>query len=479
MSTLTRYLLRQHVAPFVFALIALTAIMLLQQVAKRLGDFIGKGLPWAVVAEFFVLALPFIVAMTLPMAVLVAVLYMWSRLAESNEYTAFLASGLSPLRLARPTLLAALGVSLVAFAFTDQVLPRSNHRLRTLMVDIQRVKPNFVLQEQVVNEVVDGRFFLRAARISAASDRLRDVTIYDLQSADRRRVIHADSGWLAYSRDLEDLYLTLYDGAVMEFSKPDPAQFSRTFFGQEVIRVAGVGSSLERTTEDSYRTDRELSVCEMDERIAQAERNAMQAQADLELAVRNRLRTAADLPLLEGDSIPRRRPLLYCRVMAQVSRWLLPAAEAQTPTPRLNGVARTAGDLTSLQRRIEAARRDAASYTVELHKKFAIASACLVFALLGVPLALRFPRGGVGLVIGASLAVFTTYYVGLIAGEDLGDRLIVDPALIMWVPNIVYGLAGLWGLSRLVRGAVPVRSEGLGDLLGRLRQRLPSRPPER
>ena len=56
---------------------------------------------------------------------------------------------------------------------------------------------------------------------------------------------------------------------------------------------------------------------------------------------------------------------------------------------------------------------------VELHKKFAISVACTVFVLVGAPIALRFPRGGVGLVIGVSLVIFGIYYVGLIAGEAL------------------------------------------------------------
>src|SRR5216110_3361237 len=83
--TISRYLLRQHVAPLGFALAALTSLMLIQQVAKQLSSLLGKGLPAAVIAEVFVLSLPFIVAVTLPMAVLVAVLHVFTRLAGDNE----------------------------------------------------------------------------------------------------------------------------------------------------------------------------------------------------------------------------------------------------------------------------------------------------------------------------------------------------------------------------------------------------------
>src|SRR3989475_5605176 len=86
--TISRYLLRQHVAPLVFALAALTSLMLIQQVAKQLSGLLGKGLPAGVIAEVFLLSLPFIVAVTLPMAVLVALLHVFTRLAGGQQNTA-------------------------------------------------------------------------------------------------------------------------------------------------------------------------------------------------------------------------------------------------------------------------------------------------------------------------------------------------------------------------------------------------------
>ena len=70
MRLISRYLLRQLTAPFIFALVAQTSLMLLSQIAKKFGALVGKGLSWTVITEVFVLSLPFIVAMTLPMACL-------------------------------------------------------------------------------------------------------------------------------------------------------------------------------------------------------------------------------------------------------------------------------------------------------------------------------------------------------------------------------------------------------------------------
>ena len=78
-------------------------------------------------------------------------------------------------------------------------------------------------------------------------------------------------------------------------------------------------------------------------------------------------------------------------------------------------------DVTNTADGIKSARRTADGYLVEVHKKYAITLACLVFVLVGIPLALRFPRGGMGLVLGGGLGIFALYYISLTAGEPLAD----------------------------------------------------------
>src|SRR5258705_3733544 len=80
---LSRYVLREHVGPFLFALTALTSLMILNFISRQFGELVGKGLPSSVIGEFFLLSIPFTIALTLPMSVLVAVLYAFSRLAAA------------------------------------------------------------------------------------------------------------------------------------------------------------------------------------------------------------------------------------------------------------------------------------------------------------------------------------------------------------------------------------------------------------
>lgn len=262
MRLLQRYLVTQLVAPFLFALAALTSIMLLNQVARRFGRLVGKGLPWSVILEVFALSIPFIIAMTLPMAVLLAVLYTFSHLAADNEITAMRASGVGVGQLLAPVVVAGAILAAGNFFFVDQVLPRTNARLRTLLIDISRKKPTLDLREQAINEIPPSRLFLRASRIDAASGRLRDVTIYDMGAQNGRRVIYADSGRMAFAGNQTDLLLNLHEGEIHEFENANPHELQLTKFRTNQILVRNVANELERGTVEAVRGDREMSTCE-------------------------------------------------------------------------------------------------------------------------------------------------------------------------------------------------------------------------
>jgi hypothetical protein len=192
---------------------------------------------------------------------------------------------------------------------------------------------------------------------------------------------------------------------------------------------------------------------------------------------------APDTTAPETNSSP------YCRALTSWARWLLPPElQAQVP-PRPDSLRRFPGpkvrrdvsvarggspglrasELRTHEDRARISQARAAHYIVEIHKKYAIATACLVFVLLGVPTAIRFPRGGLGFVIGMSLGIFSVYYVGLIAGESLADRLTAPP-WILWVPNALFTMAGIYLLRRSRTAAVAPAASGLrARLAGRRR----------
>jgi lipopolysaccharide export system permease protein len=574
---LSRYLLRQLVGPFLFALAALTSLMLLSQIAKKFGALVGKGLPWSVIAEVFGLSIPFIVAMTLPMAVLLAVLYAFSHLAADNEITAMRASGISVYQVLVPVMAWGVFMSAFNFAFVDQILPRSNARLRNLLIDIGRKKPTFELREQVINEVPPSQYFLRANRIDAATGRLKEVTIYDVGSDASRRIIYADSGLMAYAEGQTDLSLRLFDGSIHQYRPSEPEGFQLTYFKVNDIRVRNVFDELERNTSESVRGDREMSTCEMLAVIHDADRERAETIRDRRELLLGDLRTLLALPayVVRNNSLPDRPTPAYCRWIESLEHLVLPKpVEAQTParsagaegrggaalwqqgqdtvrrpkaappkpfaprelpgqgkpparvqqpgavkapaggTPALPGQAPVPGratvpgqrpvpggarlqqegtglqsprprapapprptgptlsnwslTATAVDRGDDAARR-ADRFWVEVHKKWAISFACMSFVIIGIVMAVRFPRGGIGLVIGGGLLVFSVHYVGLTAGESLADRGLMSPWLAMWAPNIVLTILGLIGLVRLSRESGSTRGGDFQEVLDSIR----------
>ncbi|HMH85325.1 MAG TPA: LptF/LptG family permease, partial [Gemmatimonadaceae bacterium] len=105
------------------------------------------------------------------------------------------------------------------------------------------------------------------------------------------------------------------------------------------------------------------------------------------------------------------------------------------------------------------------SYGVEIHKKFALAVACFVFVLLGAPIALRFPRGGVGLTIGVSLFVFALYYVCLIAGESIAKRGLMPAVVSMWMANVLFSLVALWMLLKMGQEGTTARGGDMREMI--------------
>jgi len=473
MTVLTRYLLRAHIGPFLFAFVALTGVILVNTLAKELANLAGKGLPMDVVFEFFVLSLPANIALTLPMAVLVAVLYTFSTMAAENEITALRASGIDLRRAALPLILAAGFIAGGMIWFNDQVLPASNYRWRLLMTDVAQARPLLALREQTLNPIrtSDGQtpYYLEAHSLDSGTGTMRKISIYDVSNGVVMRTIQADSGFMAFNASHTDLLLTLYDGDVREVDFGDPAAFQVVAFERQVMRMRGVSDRLERSSESNYRTDRDMTVAMMRSRVdtlrADLERirttepvSAAAAGGDASLltAERERLRAWRDRELSpDGTILPLDdgAPALDANPAEEQ-----PAAAAVTESARYN---------ESRIRNLEFQIRE---YQVEIQKKYSIASATLVFVLIGIPLALRFPRGGIGMVIAVSLAIFGIYYVGLIGGETLGDEGYVEPVLAMWATNALFGVLGLFGFLKLGREKGTTRGGGWGELPGWIRR---------
>jgi lipopolysaccharide export system permease protein len=504
MRILTRYLIRSHIGPFMFALTVLTSLIFLNAVAQRVEDLAGKGLHWTVIGEFLLLSLPHVIALSLPMSILVAVLYTFSDLTAGNELTAMSAGGVPPRRIVLPMLGAGILMAGVMFYFNDSILPETNHRLKNLSVDIGQKSPTFELREQLVNEIAstDGstRVFLKASSIDPVTNEMQDVTIHDLSEHDRLRTIYANHGTMAFNAERTDLYLTLYDGEVREVAENRRGSFNRLFFAEQIVPLRGISNALERRNDITRRSDREMSIQMLqeaaDEELVDMEQVRQESLARARYAIRRSLGLSGrddpfddydyqDLTGNPASTRPERRGVQFqgdsARTGSSVSLASPRSAglvvsfagqvQEDEEEPRLDqhppdGVTQTvAMSYRTNQTRIEVMELNRSRYKVEIHKKLSLSFACIVFVLLGAPLAIRFPRGGAGMVIAVSIGIFAVYWMGLIGGERLADRGIMSPFWAMWTPNFIFLAAGIWLTLRMGRQGTTTRGGGWDDLL--------------
>lgn len=434
MRILSWYILRQHLVPFLLGLGVVTFLFQMDALFQYLDLVINRGVPIWAVAQMFVLSLGFVAVLSVPCAVLVAELMVFGRLSQDNEITALRASGVHLFRAIVPSLLASVVLAVLLTLFNNHVYPEVNHSFANLLVDIQRMRPTVRLQEGVFISDLPGYNLLVQSVNSRTSD-MQGVTIYQLNNGGPPTTILARTGHLSYTPDGRTAVLELHDGEIHEIptGTEGPRRYHRMVFEKHKIFIQDAGGMLDRTVRNS-RSDREKSA-----RALLDERKQIEDQYDRSLLVRRERFAAmgvskAELAGLAPERAPlTQRPALWWTAVTHGGVALAPVAK-KIPALQMDV------DLWKLES--ESLRKRIASLSVEVHKKFALPAACVVFVLIGAPIGMRVRRAGPAVAF-MSIGFFLFYYVCLVGGEELADRLLLPAWLAIWLANIVLGMLGV------------------------------------
>jgi len=434
------YVIRELFWPFLFGILLSTFVLIMDAILDVMNLIITKGVPTPVVLEFFGLSLAYMLALSIPMGVLVGAIMGFGRLSADNEMIAFNACGVSLADIMAPGLIMSLVIAAGLTWFNNYILPEANHRARLLMTDITRKKPTWSLEENVFLDYFDN-YHILVKKIDHKSSRLSDITIFEHKNPGLPRTITAARGDMKIAGDGSLLILQLYDGQVHEPDPENPYRYRRIDFKKQLLTIEGVSSELERTKSGS-RGDREMTLPMMLEENRKSKMKIAESKARIDQLVKGDLnRLLGTPPPVEnrpGRESP--RPQRSQRIDDLASR-----IEYET------------GTINTYKKQIN-------SMNVEIHKKFSIPVACIVFVLLGAPLGVMTRKGGMAASLGLSLFFFILYWAFLIGGEELADRMYLSGAIAMWLPNLIIGAAGLILTSRVNRRAT---AGGLG-LLGKL-----------
>jgi len=458
---LPNYILRQHLVPFLLGFGVVTFVFEMDVLFDYLDLVINRGVPVLAVLQLFGLSMGFVVALSVPCSVLIATLMTFGRLSQDNEITALRASGVHLFRAMLPPLLAATGLAVGLTLFNNYVYPDANHAFAGLLVDIGRMRPTVKLQEGVFITDFPG-YNLLVKSVNGMTNEMRGITIYQMHAGGPPTTIFAEKGYLTYTPDGRTAVLELEDGEIHEIPSDEQgaSRYHRMHFHKHTINIQGAGGLLERTVRNA-RGDREKSAAQL-----LVERNDIVKDYARSLeSHRQRLR-ALGVPAAAARALAPERES-WVRRLGMAAASLVRKSDALDDVVKQYPQVELDANLWRMERL--ALLRRAAGLSVEIHKKFALPMACVVFVLIGAPIGMRVRRAGPAVAF-LSIGFFLFYYVCLIGGEELANRLLLPAWFAMWVANLVLGGLRLDLTARACDIPLPWHH--------RRRRRLPSAVPE-
>ena len=439
MNTLNKYLIKQSFIPFVLSVGVITTVLFLQFLIRAIDRFLGKGLDVFTILEYLYLNLAWIIALSVPMSLLISSVMTYGRMSQENEITALKSAGVNLFSIIKPALWFGSIVGFLLCLFNNFILPEMNYNARLLARDIYQKKPELTIepgyfvdmipQYTMIVKELDGKEF-------------KDVKIFSKNTQSEQTTIYAERGSLESKDGI--ITVNLQDGEIHEIDLENYDHYRKIKFGTHQIIISMNDLLLNRTSE-SNRTDREMKVPAMIEKIKQNKISIEQ--------IKKRIETVKSDIGIDSDSqidlagIMNQIQILKENTTPDINENRdynkeIPAAEYEEKA-KLRSLNNNARQFQNEFTLIENYEKNNNKFLVEIHKKFTLAVACILFTLVGAPLGILVRKGGITIASALSIAFFLIYYILLIWGEQLADRALLDPAIGSWMPNIVLLIVGL------------------------------------
>ncbi len=415
-----KYILKAHFLPFIFSVITLVSVFILQFLMKFADNLIGKGLETIIIVKLIIYNLAWMLVLVVPMSVLVSTLMAFGSMAQNNEIAVLKASGMSLYKMLIPPLLASIVVAGLLVLFNNNVYPDANHAVKVLRNDILRKKPTLSIVPGVFSHDIPNKSIL-ARGIDRETNDLEDLTIYDRTDPRNISVVTAKRGRLYFSKSKSKLILDLHDGEIHTSNNYNYKTYRKIVFKHHKIVMDASAFSFNSSSDDN-RSDRELSASAMLKLVDSL--NVIRARYNGELSEKIGNHFFANIGQSKKPSVKKSKKYIYLRVGDKIR-----AAKGSIRSSNSR--------LTSNMKRIN-------KYWVEIHKKYSIPFACILFILVGAPLGTMTRKGGFGIAAGISLVFFLIYWAFLMGGEKLSDRGLLSPFWAMWSSNIVLFAVGTY-----------------------------------
>ena len=437
MKLINQYIIKEHLYPFMMALIVLLFVLLTNFLLRSMDRFLGKGLDLILILEFIFLNLAWILALAVPMAVLIATLMAFGRLSADNEISAFRSLSISYFRIIFPPIIFSICITLLMIFFNNQILPEMNHKARMLSSDISRKRPDLDFDIGYFIDSIKNYTFLLGSR---ENETFKEIVIFANPVGKQKQTIIAESGTIS-SID-NGVVLRLINGVIHEYIGNSKNEYREIYFDRHHIMIPLENMLFDRRN-SNIRGDREMTFSMMRNKIKSFENKISKTNN----RITNRLVNESEkLNIqLDLDSSIIINPVIVDNILELFTDSTNNYIENSSvlfkrANRRINNLKRGIKSDFTL---IKSYNNSINKYLVELHKKFSIPFASIVFVLIGAPLGIIARKSGFAVSTAFSIGFFIIYWSFLIGGEEFADRGLLSPFLSMWLPNFVLGLVGI------------------------------------
>ena len=215
---LHKYILKEFIGTFTFGLIIFSFVLLLEQVFQLVDLFLSKGVSFILIVQLFVLIIPNILSLTIPMAILFGALLSYGRFAEDNEITVMKATGITYKTLSMPIVVFVVVISLGLIYFNHYLSPSTHKYFRILYKKILTEAPLAKFNAKTITEV--GSYKIYAHEVDSKKNILTGINIYKFEKKENKNTnkqienipwrIAASYGTISVDKDI--VVLNLYDG---------------------------------------------------------------------------------------------------------------------------------------------------------------------------------------------------------------------------------------------------------------------------